>query len=51
VKYLPLGVAGVLDSHLPKPIPATIFSRRPILPAALVFVLCLAGAFARRRRP
>jgi apolipoprotein N-acyltransferase len=47
---LPLGVAGVLDSGLPKPIPPTVFSRHPVWPVALMFVLCLIPAVARRRR-
>ncbi len=50
VRELPLGVAGILDSQLPKPIPPTIFSRHPIAPAAAIYFALFLLSLAGRRR-
>jgi apolipoprotein N-acyltransferase len=51
IASLPLGVEGVLDAGLPRPIGPTTFSRSGNLPAFLLIGSCLAfGAVARRRR-
>ena len=50
IKDLPLGIAGVLDSQLPKPIAPTLFSRHSTLSVALMLLIALAGALAGRRR-
>ncbi|MDE2361656.1 MAG: apolipoprotein N-acyltransferase [Hyphomicrobiales bacterium] len=50
IESLPLGVAGVLDGQLPKPIAPPIFARHPILSVAIVYALALAAAIVRRRR-
>ena len=49
IKELPLGVADVLDSQLPRSIAPTPFSRYPTLSVLLVFALTLAGALIPRR--
>lgn len=50
LKELPLGVAGILDSALPKPIEPTFFSRHPIAPVAAAFFVLLAASLVGRRR-
>lgn len=50
LKELPLGVAGILDSSLPKPIDPTIFSRHPIAPVAAIYFVVLLSSLAGRRR-
>ena len=49
-KELPLGVEGILDSSLPKPIEPTFFSRHPIAPVAAVYFMLLLASLAGRRR-
>lgn len=50
LKDLPLGVAGVLDSGLPKPIAPTLYSRHPVSSIAIVFLTILIASFFGRRR-
>ncbi len=49
-KELPLGVEGILDSALPKPIAPTFFSRHPVAPVAAIYTLLLLASLAGRRR-
>lgn len=49
LKSLPLGVEGVLDSSLPKPISQPPFSRHPVLAVLAAFVLMLVGYLTFRR--
>jgi apolipoprotein N-acyltransferase len=50
VKSLPVGVEAVIDGRLPKAIPATIFSRWPLVGPLLLLFLALAGALIGRWR-
>ncbi len=47
---LPLGVEGVLDARLPKPIAATIFARWPLAGPLLLLLAALLAALAGRWR-
>lgn len=47
---LPLGVAGVLDGQLPKPINPPIFARYPWISVASVLALLLLGSLVGSRR-
>ena len=49
IKSLPLGIAGVLDSDLPKPIPPTVFSLYANLPAWLMLAALFAVVVIHRR--
>ena len=49
LKELPLGIEGILDSPLPKPIEPTFFSRHPVAPVAAMFLALLAASLAGRR--
>lgn len=49
-KELPLGVEGILDSSLPKPIAPTFFSRHPIAPVMAIYFVVLLASLAGRRR-
>ena len=49
VRSLPLGVEGVLDSPLPRPLPRTLYARLGDAPAGLV-ILCTLGLVVWRRR-
>lgn len=49
LQELPLGVAGVLDGQLPKPLNPPIFARYPWISVAIVFGLMLLGSLVRRR--
>ena len=50
IKEIPLGVAGILDSALPKPIAPTLFSRHPIAPVAAIYFVFFLVSLAGRRR-
>ncbi len=52
LESLPLGVAGIVDGRLPNAAPATIFSRLPVLPPLLIWLvfLVLIGLFGRSPR-
>ena len=50
LQELPLGIAGVLDGQLPKPISQTLFASYPIVSSALAYALLLIAALTRRRR-
>ena len=47
---LPLGVAGVLDSELPRPIDRPLFGRYPVETTAAIYLLLGLAAAVRRRR-
>lgn len=49
VAHLGLGTEGVLDSALPKPVSATLFSRVQDIPAALAVALSIIVIIRRRR--
>ena len=49
VRSLPLGVEGVLDAPLPKPLGPTVYGRVGDLPAAILMVVSLAAVIRRRR--
>ncbi|MDE2579683.1 MAG: apolipoprotein N-acyltransferase [Hyphomicrobiales bacterium] len=50
VRQLPLGVAGVIDSLLPKPGPATLFSGRPWAATLVMLGACFVMSFLHRRK-
>lgn len=49
LKSLPLGVEGVLDGRLPRPIATTLFSRYPTIAPMLVVLLMLLALFLSKR--
>lgn len=49
-KELPLGVEGILDATLPKPIDPTLFSRHPIAPVGAIYLVLVLASLAGRRR-
>lgn len=51
VAHLGLGTEGVLDSALPKPVSATLFSRVQDIPAALAVALSIIVIIHRRVKP
>jgi apolipoprotein N-acyltransferase len=48
VARLDLGVEGVLDSRLPRAIPATVYARTGDIPAAIIIALAIIIAIRRR---
>jgi apolipoprotein N-acyltransferase len=51
INALPLGVDGVIDSLLPRPIGATFYDRVGDVPAAMIVALTLLAIIRRRLRP
>lgn len=45
---LPMGVAGFVDARLPEPLAPTLYSRTGDLPVAVLLLLGLGGAYARK---
>ncbi|HVV39512.1 MAG TPA: apolipoprotein N-acyltransferase [Nitrobacter sp.] len=51
VAHLGLGVEGVLDARLPRPLPPTPYARAGDIPAAVIVVVALIFVIRRRTRP
>ena len=49
LESLPVGVEGVVDTSLPLPAPATIFSRHPVLAPSILWVITLGLALLNGR--
>jgi apolipoprotein N-acyltransferase len=51
IQALPLGVEGIIDAPLPRPVAATLYSRVGDMPVAMVIAIALLLLVHRRRQP